>query len=142
MRGLCRAVMACFMIVALAGCAAVPTTALEPQSRQRDSRLARLYFVWADPYMFKTGTLDIKVDGQVVGKIAPDSYLFVDRRPGTYTLKVEPPFDFAYFEADMQVAAGATYYFAVAQKSAYAPLSGGAVVAIHHPSRGGPMQPK
>ena len=63
--------------------------------------------------MLRTATFDVKVDGQVVGKIAPDSYFFVDRQPGSYTLKVEPPFDWTYFETDVQVAAGSTYYYAI-----------------------------
>jgi len=53
--------------------------------------------------MMKTGTLDVKVNGEVVGKIAPDSYFFIDRKPGTCTLRIEPRFDFTYFEADVQV---------------------------------------
>ena len=66
----------------------------------------------------RTATFDIKIDGQVVGKIAPDSYFFVDRQPGTYALKVEPPFDWTYFETDVQVTAGGTYYYAINVKPA------------------------
>jgi hypothetical protein len=101
--GAYRAVVAALMSLALTACATVSTTALESQSKQRDSRQARLYFIWPRSWMMKTGTLDIKLNGEVVGKIAPDSYFFIDRKPGTYTLRVEPPFDFTYFEADVQV---------------------------------------
>jgi len=93
MRRLCLAITAIFLACGLAACATVSTTALEPQSKQRDARLARLYFIWPRSAMFRTATFDINVDGQVVGKIAPDSYFFIDRQPGTYALKVEPPFD-------------------------------------------------
>jgi hypothetical protein len=94
--------------------------------------------------MMKTGTLDIKINGEVVGKIAPDSYFFVDRKPGTYTLKIEPPFDFSYFEADVQVAAGATYYYSVNSRSAtVGPLAGGGVVTMNPtPTTGAPIEPK
>jgi Protein of unknown function (DUF2846) len=68
--------------------------------------------------------LDIKVNGEVVGKIAPDSYFFIDRKPGTYTLGVEPPLDFTYFEADVQVAAGRTYYYSINARTV-AGVSGG-----------------
>jgi hypothetical protein len=77
---------------------------MEPQRKQRDSHQARLYFIWPRSPMLRTATFDIKVDGQVVGKIAPDSYFFVDRQPGSYTLKVEPPFDWTYFETDVHEA--------------------------------------
>src|SRR5260221_13867262 len=104
--GAYRAVIAVLMVLVLAACATVSTTTSESQSKQRDPRLARLYFIWPRSWMMKNGTLDIKINGEVVVKIAPDSYFFVDRKPGTYTLRIEPPFDFSYFEADMQVAAG------------------------------------
>jgi hypothetical protein len=130
-------VIAGFMTLALAACATVSTTPLESQSKQRDPRLARLYFIFPRSMMFRTATYDIKVDGQVVGKVAPDSYLFVDRQPGTYTLKVEPPFDWTYYETEVQVAAGGTYYYAISVKS-----SQGAISALIQPNVGAPMQPK
>jgi hypothetical protein len=145
MEGAYRAIMACFMTLALAACATVSTTALEPQSKQRDARLARLYFIWPRSMMLRTATFDIKVDGRVVGKIAPDSYFFVDRKPGTYTLKVEPSFDWAYFETNVQVTAGGTYYYAINVKPAVVPITGGGVVGVmtlSHPQIGTSMQPK
>jgi hypothetical protein len=132
----CRAAMAFFMISALAACATVTTTPLESQSKQTDARLARLYFVFPRSMMLRTGTYDIQVDGKVVGKLAPDSFMFVDRQPGTYTLKVEPRFDFN-FETEVQVAAGGTYYYAISVTS-----SGGALGALIQPRVGTPMQPK
>jgi hypothetical protein len=76
-----RAVIACLLTVALVACATVPTTTPEPQNKQRDPQQARLYFIWPRGWTMKTGTLDIKVNGEVAGKIAPDSYFFVDRKP-------------------------------------------------------------
>ena len=95
--------------------------------------------------MFKSASFDIKIDGQVVGKIALGSYFFVDRPPGTYTLKVEPPLDWVYFESDVKVAAGGTYYYAVNIKPAVVPITGGGVVgvvAMRHPQIGTPLPPK
>lgn len=131
-----RAATAAVMLVVLAGCATVSTTALESQRRQRDPHLARLYFIWPRSAMFKTSTLDIKVNGEVVGKIAPDSYFFIDRKPGTYTLGIEPPFDFTYFKTDVQVTAGGTYYYSVNSRggATVGPLSGGAFVTIPNPT--------
>jgi hypothetical protein len=135
------AIMALFLSLTLAACATVSTSVLEPQSKQRDPRLARLYFIWPRSMMLRTATIDIKIDGQVVGKIAPDSYFFVDRQPGTYTLKVEPPFDFAYFEAKVQVMAGGTYYYAMSVRSTEVPLAGGGFVTLSQPQHGAPMEP-
>jgi hypothetical protein len=139
-----RAVIAASMVIVLAACATVSTTTQESQSKQRNPGLARLYFVWPRSAMFKTGTLDIKVNGEVVGKIAPDSYFFVDRRPGTYTLRIEPPFDFSYFESDVRVTAGGTYYYSVNSRGAAVALSGGGVVEIPNPTpvTGAPMEAK
>jgi hypothetical protein len=92
--------------------------------------------------MMKNGTLDIKVNGDVVGKIAPDSYFFIDRKPGTYTLRIEPPFDFTYFEADVQVAAGATYYYSVNSRPAAVVASGAVVIMQPTPTTGAPLEAK
>ncbi len=137
-----RAMMACMILAALAGCGTVPTTAIESQSKPKNARMARLYFIWPRSMMLHNGTIDIKVDGQVVGKIAPDSYFFVDRPPGTHSLRVEPLFDFVYFDADVQVAAGGTYYYAVNMKSTEVPLVGGGFVTLSQPQHGTPMQAK
>jgi hypothetical protein len=132
------------MALLLAACATVSTTTSESQSKQRGPRLARLYFIWPRSWMMKNGTLDIKINGEVVGKIAPDSYFFVDRKPGTYTLSIEPPFDFTYFQSDVQVAAGATYYYSVNSREAtVGPLAGGGFVTMNPtPTTGAPMEEK
>jgi Protein of unknown function (DUF2846) len=138
-----RTILACVVALALAACATVSTTTLEPQSKARDPRAARLYFIWPRSWMMKTGTLDIKVNGEVVGKIAPDSYFFIDRKPGTYTLSIEPPFDFSYFQADVQVAAGGTYYYSVNSRPATVGLAGGGFVTMQPtPTTGAPLEEK
>jgi hypothetical protein len=82
----------------------------------------------------------LRYQGRWTGRrqIASDSYLFVDRQPGTYTLKVEPPFDFTYFETEVQVAAGGTYYYAISVR----PGAGGAFQEFVQPHPGTQMQPK
>jgi hypothetical protein len=145
MRWICCAIAVLIIVCGLAGCASVSTSPMESQSKPRDARVARLYFIWPRSAMLRTGTFDIKVDGQVVGKIAPDSYFFIDRPPGTYTLKVEPPFDWVYFETDVKVTAGGTSYYAINVKPLAVPIVGGGaigVVAIAHPQIGAPMQPR
>jgi hypothetical protein len=138
-----RAVTAWFLAVALVACATVSTTALERQSKQKDTRLARLYFIWPRSAMIKMGTIDIKVNGEVAGKIGPDSYFFIDRKPGTYTLKVEPPFDFSYFEADVQVAAGGTYYYSINSRASTVGLPRGGFVTMNPtPTTGTPLVEK
>src|SRR4051794_20937033 len=62
----CRAVMACFMVFAVAACATVPTTPMESQSKPQDPRMARLYFIWPHSFMFRTRNTDIKINEQVV----------------------------------------------------------------------------
>jgi hypothetical protein len=142
--GAYRAVIAVLIVLVLAACATVSTTTPESQSKQRDPRLARLYFIWPRSWMMKTGTLDIKVNGEVAGKIAPDSYFFIDRKPGAYTLRIEPPFDFTYFEADVQVTAGGTYYYSVNLRGGTTgPLAGGGFVTMNPiPTTGAQMEAK
>lgn len=131
----------CLATLALAACATVDTTALESQSKQRAARQARLYFIWPKGWMQKTGTVGIKIDERLVGKLAPNTYFFVDRPPGAYTLKVQPVLG-SSFETEVQVAAGGTYHYGIHSGSTYAPLSGGAFVSLHHHNPGEPMQPK
>ncbi|MEA2995606.1 MAG: hypothetical protein QOG74_1155 [Alphaproteobacteria bacterium] len=92
--------------------------------------------------MAQGGTIGIKVNGQNVGGIAHGSYLFVDRPSGTYTLTVVPPFDWGNFETDVRVAAGTTYYYAIAVKPTAVPLAGGGVVALSQSNPGTPTQNK
>jgi hypothetical protein len=134
----CRAVVACFVTFALSACATATIAPMESQSKQKDARLARLYFIFPHSLMLRTYSYEIKVDGQSVGKLVADSYLFVDRSPGTYTLKVEPPtFDFAQFETEVKVAADGTYYYAISVRP-----PPGAFYTLITPHVGTPMEPK
>jgi Protein of unknown function (DUF2846) len=139
-----RIVTACVAMFALAACATVSTTPLKSQNKKSAPHLARLYFMWPRGDMLKTGTLDIKIDGQLVGKLAPESYLFVDRPPGSYTLSVEPPPDFVYFETNVQVAAGGTYYYAVNSAPTEVPIcsTGGFVTLSPNRDLDKPLAPK
>jgi hypothetical protein len=137
-----RAIIACCIPLVLAACAAARTDALESQSKQKDARLARLYFIRPGGWMAQGGTIGIKVNGQNVGGIAHGSYLFVDRPFGTYTLTVVPPFDWGNFETDVRVAAGTTYYYAIAVKPTAVPLAGGGVVTLSQSNPGTPTQNK
>src|SRR5437868_6397024 len=96
----------------LAACAG--TSALESQSRQRDSRLARLYFLREKGALGALGgsapAADIKVDGKGIGAVSTGSYIFVDRPPGMHRLSIQAGIS-AAFETDAQVDAGKEYYF-------------------------------
>ena len=140
MKRVWRAIAALVIVCGLSACGTASTTPMESQSKPRDARLARLYFIWPNGPMFKTSTFDIKIDGQVVGKITLGSHFFVDRPPGTYTLKVEPTLDWVYFESDVKVAAGGTYYYAINVKPAYG--TGAVGIAMMHPQIGTPLPPK
>ncbi|HEY2532067.1 MAG TPA: DUF2846 domain-containing protein [Xanthobacteraceae bacterium] len=140
----CRFVMACVAMFALAACATVSTRPMKSQNKKSGLHLARLYFIRSRADMLKNATLDIKVDGQLVGKLAPDSYLFIDRPPGSYTLSVEPPADFVYFETNVRVAAGGTYYYAINSASTEVPIcsTGGFVTLSPNRNLDTPLAPK
>jgi Protein of unknown function (DUF2846) len=118
----CRVVVMLLLAVQLAACAS--TAALESQSRQRDSRLARLYFVREKGALGAMGArapaAEIKVDGKTVGAVSNGSYIFVDRPPGLHQLSVETSLSGA-FETEAQVDAGGEYYFEIAPQRTGAP---------------------
>ncbi len=107
-----RVIVACCLVVQLAACAS--TSALESQSKQRDPRLARLYFLREKGLIGAMGgrviAADVKVDGKPVGTLALGSYIFVDRPPGVHKLSVGNKVSMA-FEVEVQVEAGQSYYF-------------------------------
>jgi hypothetical protein len=95
------------LAVQLSGCAA--PAALESQSKQRDARLARMYFLRdRGPPV----PAEIKIDHQVVGTVVSGSYFFVDRPPGKHLLSSGTSLSMAY-EAEVQVEAGQSYYFGI-----------------------------
>jgi len=107
-----RIVIAFGVALQLAGCAG--TSAIESQSKQRDSRLARMYFLREQGVLGALGgaapSAEIKVDGKPVGAVTNGSYIFVDRSPGLYKLSVQSGISLG-FETEAQVEAGKAYYF-------------------------------
>jgi len=107
-----RIVIAFCVALQLAACAG--TSAIESQSKQRDSRQARMYFLREQGVLGalggKAAAAEIKVDGKTVGSVTNGSYIFVDRPPGLYKLSVQAGISMA-FETDLQAEAGKAYYF-------------------------------
>lgn len=113
-----------FKLVALAICVAVQmsgrvttggSTVSESQSKPRDPRLARMYFLRESGLAAIYGAAaaaEIKIDGKSVGSVVSGTYLFVDRPPGTYKLSSGTPLSMAY-ETEARVDAGQTYYFGI-----------------------------
>ena len=99
---------AALLLTACAGSAA-----LESQTRQRDSKLARIYFLREKGMVGAmggtAGTADIKVDGKNIGALRNGFYLFVDRPAGTHELSVQAAVSLPY-ETEIRVEAGQVYY--------------------------------
>jgi Protein of unknown function (DUF2846) len=106
-----RVVIALCVALQLAACAG--TSVIESQSRQRDARLARLYFL-REPALISAAipSAEVKIDGTTVGSVASGSYFFVDRPPGLHKLSVQSGISLA-FETEAQVEAGREYYFSI-----------------------------
>lgn len=106
----------------LSACAG--SAALESQTRQRDARMARLYFMRETGMIGALGgstpTADIKVDDKPVGALRNGYYLFVDRPAGLHTLYAHAGLSTA-FEAEIQVEAGQSYYFNIGVPSVGGP---------------------
>ena len=107
-----RVIIAFCVALQLAACAG--TSAIESQTRQKDSRLARMYFLREQGVIGALGgaapAAEIKVDGKSVGAVTNGSYIFVDRSPGLYKVSVQAGISLA-FETEAQVEAGRAYYF-------------------------------
>lgn len=106
------AVVGC-LAIQLSGC--VAPAALESQSKQRDIRLARIYFLREGNLVALYGSAagaEIQVDGKPVGAVIGGTYFFVDRPPGTYKLSAGTALSMAY-ETQARVEAGQTYYFGI-----------------------------
>jgi hypothetical protein len=82
----------------------------QPQSRPRDSRLARLYFLREKGLI--ASEVGIKIDGKQVGSIDKGLYFWVDRSPGHYRLTCVNRFG-ADYETEIQIEGGRSYYFGV-----------------------------
>jgi hypothetical protein len=120
----------------LAGCATPALTVSESQSKVRDTREARLYFIRPKTNIAMAVAPDVKINNQFVGAIPNGSYFFVDRPAGQYTIVIEQQIDFGRFEADIQVAPGETRYFEIISKPTYIPTGGGGVVVLNPRSAG------
>jgi Protein of unknown function (DUF2846) len=115
-----RVVIAFCVALQLAACAG--TSVIESQSRQRDPRLARLYFLRQSGFMGAAiPAAEVKVDGATVGSVTTGSYFFVDRPPGLHKLSVQSGLSLA-FETEAQVEAGREYYFSVGVPKAGMPV--------------------
>jgi Protein of unknown function (DUF2846) len=109
-----RIVIAVGLAFQLAACAG--TSAIESQSKQKDARLARIFFLREKGIIGAMGgtaaAAEIKVDGRTVGSVINGSYFFVDRSPGLYKLSVGNSLSMA-FETELRVEAGQDYYLGV-----------------------------
>jgi hypothetical protein len=117
-----RIVIVFCVALQLAACAG--PSAIESQSKQRDTRLARMYFLREKGMLGALGgtvpTAEVKVDGKTVGSVTNGSYIFVDRSPGLYKLSVQSALTLA-FETEVQVEADRAYYFNIGVPKTGAP---------------------
>ncbi len=133
-----RIVIASCLALLLAACAG--TSAVESQSKQRDARQARLYFLREKGIVGALGgptkAAEVKVDGKAVGTVTNGSYIFVDRPPGSHQLSLENGVSMA-FETDVEVEAGREYFFNIGVPSTGAPGQ----VLLNQAFAGGSGQP-
>jgi hypothetical protein len=80
----------------------------QPQTRPRDARLARLYFL-CEKLLYE---IPIKIEDKAVGSVCPGSYFSVDRPPGRYRIAAVNALT-PNFESEIQIEGGRTYYFGV-----------------------------
>jgi hypothetical protein len=104
-----RVVATGFAILLLAACA--NTTVLEPQDQPLDTRQARLYFIRQPMLTGQLGSVDIKIDGKLIGSLGTANYIAADRSPGPHKITVYGVIDPTGFEADIQIEPGLSYYF-------------------------------
>ncbi|WP_170937127.1 MULTISPECIES: DUF2846 domain-containing protein [Rhodomicrobium] len=109
-----RPLLALLICLSLSACAS--TTALESQTKARDAKLARVYFVRAKTMVGVALSPDIKVDGKGVGNLAAGSAFFIDRPAGHYKLTLDHEFEPGVYNRDITLVAGQTQYFQVVQE--------------------------
>ena len=112
-----------FCVVAqFGGCksSTVSEVALEPppQTKPRDARLARLYFLREKG--LPGAEVGIKVDDKPVGSVTKGFYFFSEKPPGRYRIACVNPIMMDY-EAEIEIEAGKTYYFGVGTPQVAAP---------------------
>jgi hypothetical protein len=105
-----------FVLCSLLLLGACGTTSLESQTKLQDQRQARVYFLRDSAYLGVVNAPHIKVNGQDVGSIGNNSYFFVDRDPGMYTIALETPLAIGRFVVNVKLQSGATYYMKVSPR--------------------------
>jgi hypothetical protein len=108
------------LYISVASCTAT-SVAIEPQSKSRDPRYARLFFLREEGFVGFAGrgpisALRVTVDKKEIGSIVAGSYIFVDRPPGRHALGIIIIGSETTFETEVQVAAGENYYFEIGFK--------------------------
>jgi hypothetical protein len=110
------------LVAPFGGCksSTVSEAALEPppQTKPRDARLARLYFLREKG--LPGAEVGIKVDGKPVGSITKGFYFFSEKPPGRYRIACVNPIMMDY-ESEIEIEAGKTYYFGVGTPQVAAP---------------------
>jgi Protein of unknown function (DUF2846) len=130
--------MALGLLLPLAACS---TTAIESQTKTQDTRQARVYFLRSTVTI--GGVADIKVDGQKVASLANNSFFFVDRDPGQYTISVENPFETGRFSIPVALRSSSIYYVEVSQRPEFLIVNaafgivGGAIEQANAPDNSG-----
>lgn len=121
---------------------ACSTTAIESQSKMHDPRQARVYLLRSTLTIGGVGA-EIKVDGQKVGALANNSFFFIDRDPGQYTISVENPLETGRFSTTVQLRPSSIYYIEVSQRPEFLAVNaafgivGGAIEQANAPDNSG-----
>jgi hypothetical protein len=92
--------------------------AAPPQTKPRDSRLARLYFMREKG--LPGAEVGIKIDSNPAGSVSKGLYFFTEKPPGRYRIAAVNPIMMDY-EAEIEIEAGKTYYFGVGTPQTAAP---------------------
>jgi hypothetical protein len=105
--------------------AACSTTTIESQTKAQAANQGRIYFLRGSNFVGMANAPHILVNDQEVGTLGNNSYLFVDRDPGSYKVSVEVPFSLGHYVINVPVRAGSVAYVAVAPR-----MSAAAAVAV------------
>jgi hypothetical protein len=132
--------LAALACAVLAACA-TNTAAFEPQNRPRNAHQARIYVMWAKSWTCRYCEYDVLINDKRVGRLGQDSYLSVDRPPGSYKLTVKAKLlDLAPTQHEFQAVAGRTYYFVINVKPQEYPIMGGGFFTMPGTAVGRPVK--
>jgi len=98
-----------FVAVVLTACNAT-SVVLEPQSRQLNAGMARIFFIRHSSFLASLGKPDVKVDDKLVGSLAVGSYFVVDRPPGPHRITVYGAMDSVGWQTSLDLLPGTSYY--------------------------------